>query len=169
MTVAALPLYRLATEYEAIVQELFEAGGEVTPDLYERMNAIEEAGDEKVARCAQMARNVMAAVEARRAEAKRLTNEAATGQRVAEWLKAYAKSYLESVGKTKVETPLGGARIQKNSQPSVTYAGDPARLPEAFVVRTLTFSASRALEALKAGEPIPEGVAVETGTHLRWL
>ena len=169
MTAATMPLYRLAQEYEAIAQELFEAGGEVAPELVERMNAIQEAGDEKVARCAQMARNVMAAVEARRAEAKRLTNEAATGQRVADWLKSYAKSYLESVGKVKVETPMGGARIQKNAQPSVTFAGDPATLPEAFVVRTLTFSPSRTLEALKAGEPIPEGVHVDTGTHLRWL
>jgi hypothetical protein len=172
--VPTTPLWALAPEYAAVLAEVMEAEGDITDeDLAARLDAIQVAFSEKVEKCQMVYRHMNGDAESCRAfvEAamKPYMDRAKKLAAMADRVKRYVQSCMEAAQTERVETPLGGARLQKNP-PSVLYEGDPATLPEPFRRVTYELDAKAVIEAAKAKQPIPEGAKViNDRKHLRWL
>lgn len=165
---AVLKLYEISDAMQAIAEALIENGGDtITPELAGQLDAIEGEFEQKVERCVLYIRNLEATAEAAKQEAQRLTVLATSRTNAADSLKRYVKGEMERTEHLKVETPLIVARVQKNSAPSVAYTGSLDTLPTEYVRITRSLDSRAVIAALKAGAALPEGVAVETGTHLR--
>ena len=164
-------LYELGADLEETIAEIVENEGLLTDELEARLNALDLAFDEKVERVVMAIRAEQARAEMVRNEIRRLAELAAPHDQAADSLKAYLFTQMQRVGKRKVDMPLAKAWIQKNSRPSIRYAGaDPDNLtdlPEELVRTVKHFDGRAAYEAWKAGEQLPENVHVEEGQHLR--
>jgi hypothetical protein len=164
---ATLALYQVVDALLAIGETLEENGGELTPDLAEQLDRLEGARDLKVERIVLFMRNLDATAAAADAEAQRLAAIAHRKRAVAARLKEYLKTQLEVAGIAKIETPLCTVRIQKNSRPTIKCTVPLDTLPEGFIRVRREFNSEAAYELYKAQAPLPEGILVELGSHLR--
>lgn len=111
--------------------------------------------------------------EVAKAEAARLTELRAKSEARAESLKNMMFQTMELSGLKKVAFSDGGfARIQANGQPSIKFEGDAEKLPEAFrqtIIHDPEYRPDREkiLSANEMGLPLPDGVSVVKGSHLR--
>lgn len=176
MTVdATLPLYQLVNIRDMLDGLLAQSEGEVTPDLADLLDQVEGATTEKIERVALYIRELSATADAIDVEKDRLAARAKAKRVAAESLKGYLKAQLERLQQTEVRGLLATVAIQPNGQPSVTTSDEPAILygrGEAyrpFVKRQDTYTLDRAavLAAWKNHEPMPAGITVERGSHLR--
>lgn len=164
---ATLKLYQVVDELALIGEQLEENGGELTPEIDAQLMALEGAFQQKVERVVLFMRNLDATAAAADGEANRLAEIGKRKRAVAARLKEYLKTQMEFAGIPKVETPLCSVRIQKNSRPSISYAGELDTLPEGFIRITRSFDSNVAYALFKAGGEMPVGVVVEVGSHLR--
>lgn len=163
------PLYALAPQYAEIVEQMIEAGGDLSDEeLAQRLNAIEEAFTEKVERCQMVYRALVAEADAAESFARPWVERAAFRRRAAERLKGYVFGCMTQANLKKIETPLGGARLQA-SPVAAKCAVEGELIPEAYRRTTYSFNAKQAIEDYKAGRLLPEGVSIEQSQHLRWL
>lgn len=174
--VPTTPLWALAPEYAAVLAEVMEADGDVTDeDLAARLDAIAGAFDTKVERCQLVFRHMSGDAAACKAfaeaVAKPYQERAARLEAMAERMKKYVYAAMVAAGMDRVETPLGGARIQGNGGVlPVLFEGDAAALPPQFQRVTYEIDRAKVLEAHKAKEALPDGVKVgDRGRSLRWL
>jgi hypothetical protein len=126
-------LYEISEAYAGVMLRLEEAGdnsGEIPPGLEADMDAIGDALETKVDAVCKYRASLVAHAEAVDAEVKRLTAKRDALTRRADWLKGYLFTAMMATGNKKLETPLFKLAIQRNSQPSVTLAGET--VPEAF-------------------------------------
>lgn len=165
---ATIPLYQIVDELTEIEAILEERGGELDDEIEARLDAIEADFERKCERLCGWRANLAASAKAYQEEADRLASRAKTLTRSADSVKRYLFAQLERSGRQKLEAGTWRLSVQRNSQPSVTVSVDPAALPERF--RRITVEADRRalLNAWKDGTgPIPEGVVIEVGHHLR--
>lgn len=167
MTVATLALYQIVDELQQIGEVLEENGGELTPEITVQLDALEGALTGKVERIVLYMRNLDATAAAADSESMRLAEIGKRKRGVAARLKEYLKAQLELAGIPKVETPLCVVRLQRNSRPSISCAVPIEQLPEGFIRIKKEFDKDVAYELWKSGAPLPEGVLVEVGSHLR--
>jgi hypothetical protein len=167
MTAVDLKLYEIADALVLVGETLEENGGELTPELTEALDGLELAWEDKVERCLLYAQNLKALSDAAAQESARLATLAQSRLKAAARFKEYIKAQMESAGRLKVETRYIVARVQKNARPSITYTGALETLPEGYVKIIRAFNNEVAYEAWKAGVPLPAGVDVLHGTHLR--
>lgn len=140
--------------------------GELAPGVEEKLAGLEMDLTEKVDNVAAYLRTCEAEAIAYGAEADRLGNLAASATRKAERIKAYLKEELLRAGMTNVVCPRFKVAVQRNSVPTVKLT-EGAAVPERFA-RVKTELDSRAVvEAVKAGEEIPDTLTVYYGRHLR--
>lgn len=114
--------------------------------------------------------NFNAQAKAAREEAARLATLAQRSEAHSDRLKAMVMQAMELSGLKKVEFKDGGhIRIQPNSQPSVVFEGDAEKLPESFRKVSITYSPDRdkVLQAAAMEIPLPVGLSVVKGSHLR--
>ena len=170
LALSATPLWELAAEYAEAVEAMVEAGGDMSEtELVERLDAIQMAFPLKVENCAIVFRALESSAQADESFARPWVERAARKQSAAQRVKSYVQRCMEQAGTDRVESERGGARLQKNSQPSVTFDGDPKTLP-AFLQRVTVDLDKQAAAALAgAGGSLPEGVKVVRGKHLRWI
>lgn len=167
-------MFALAPAYAMVIAELMEADGDVSDEeLAARFHAIGDAFDTKVEKLQMVYRHLCGDAAAAKAfadqMAKPYAERAARHLAAAERVKKIVLDGLTTAGVERVETPLGGARLQRNN-PSVVFAGDPASLPEPFRRTTYELDGTAALAAHKAKLPLPDGVTVVTDKkHVRWL
>lgn len=165
--VGILHLYEVVEQLVRIGDELAEGGGEITPEIEGKLRDLEGTFEEKVERILLYAQNLKASSEAAAKESDRLAILARGRASIAGRLKDYVKAQMEQLGRPKIETARIVARIQKNSRPVVSYTGELAELPPGFIRTVIAFNAEAAYEVFKAGGPLPAGVSVVQGTHLR--
>jgi hypothetical protein len=165
--VTAQPLYAITDEYAAVLAAIEEAGGVLSPELEQQLDAIADAWRQKVGRVALYIQNLERAAEAADAEAQRLRELATSRQRVADALRAYLLAQLQRTGEQKVETDLAVVRLQRNSRPAIRWTRPVEELPEAYRRVRIEPDGEAAYRTWKAGEPLPEGFSVEQGWHLR--
>lgn len=165
---AAMKLWELGDELEAIGAEILENGGEVTPELEARLDALSGAWESKVERVALMARANIASGLAADVECCRLEKIKRSHERAAESLKAYLFREMEKVGRPKVETPRARIRIQANGgAPVIRWVGKLEDLPETFKRVTVAVDGTAVQEAHK-NSALPDGFVVEPrAKHLR--
>ena len=121
----------------------------------------------KIEGCCQAYLNLQAEAEMLKAERDRFAKRAQSASNAAHRLKDYLKGDLERLGETKIIAGLHTVRIQRNSQPSVKFDGDPKTLPEHLQKVTVDIDRKIAVNLHKEGIPLPEGVRVDIGSHLR--
>lgn len=157
-------LYELTAEYERLADALVADDGEVL-DLA-ALEAIEGVFSDKVVGLCQIIRQFTAEAEAIDIEVDRLKNMYVRRESAVMRLKANLKSSLERLGVPSFTAGLFKIRIQQ-SPPSISWTKPIEQLPKELRRTTVEFAASVAREMLKGGLPLPDGVKVETGSHLR--
>jgi hypothetical protein len=164
---ATLKLYEVADALFYVAEQLEENGGELTPDLAAHLEALEGAFETKVERVLLFMRNLDATAAGADAEAMRLAEIGKRKRAVAARLKEYLKAQMELARIPKIETPLVSVRIQKNSRPSISCTVPLELLPEGFIRISRAFDANAAYELWRVQAPLPAGIEVVVGTHLR--
>lgn len=166
MTAIAKPLYEIVGDLNAIAEVLNENGGELTPELEAQLDALEGAFEDKLARCALMAKNLAAESEKHKAEQERQYARQVQLTKSCAALKGYMKACMEARGVQKV---AGIARIQANGQPSIAWTRPIEELPAEYRRVRIEPDYKDVLTAIRAGEAIPDGFTVEHGSHLRLM
>lgn len=161
-------LYEIRGGLNALYEKAFNESdddGLIPAEIAEAIAACDLAFDDKVENSLYLIRSWEADEMGYKIEEERLSK---ARQRIAkrrECLKSYIVSEMEKAGKDKVRGTVLSARLQRNSQPSVSIV-DEAKIPEQFfrVVREVDKRAI--VEANKRNEEI-DGVFIEIGKHLR--
>ncbi len=161
-------LYKLSEAYTGVMLRLdANEDGEIPADLDADLDAIQDAIETKVENICRFRADLVAHAEAIDSEIKRLTAMRDGMTRRAEWLKQYVFTSMLGTGTQKLQTPLFKLWIQRNSQPSVTMAGET--IPDEFKREKIVVELDRAkvLEAFDAGQELPSVLRVIHGSHLR--
>ncbi len=159
-------LYELSNDYEDLLDELEETGGELTPEMESRLESLEEALPAKVENCCMVIRTLETEAVAITAELDRLKRAVAVRENGVKRLRDYLKGNLERMETPKVKTPLFSVSVQK-SPPSIRWLGPVEELPERFKRVRVELDAKAALAEFKDGGQLCAGFEVERGTHLR--
>lgn len=165
-----MKLWEIADELVRIAEDIVEAGGELTPDLEARLAAHEGALESKVEAIALLVRQREVDAEAAKAEETRLGAIRRAHERTAVSLKGYLLACLSAAGVQRVETPLARVRVQRSGTPSINYGGEVTALPEwarKHVPESWDIDRKAILEAVRAGDDVPEGVVVAYSNHVR--
>ena len=168
----ALKLWELADAYDVIRAALYEAEGDLSPELEAALTEAEGSFNEKAERVALFIRELQSNAKAVKEEAQRLSCRAAQYERTAEGLKHYLQREMERVEIQRVDGRLVNVRLQK-SPPSVftTLPEDALKhLPAVYVTvqpEVWKLNAKAVIEAHKAGAELPVGVGVTQSQHLR--
>lgn len=160
-------LYQIANDYlECFIED---ENGEFSPDVAERLDALEADFTVKAENVCRYIRQCNADSEAFALEAKRLQLHAQIAANKADRLKDYLKESMERTGLTKCDTELFKLWIQRNGVPSVTLAEGmtPGMLPKEYQRLKIEADAKKIGDDFKAGKPMPEGVTAAIGFHLR--
>ena len=161
-----MTLYELSNDIRQIMADIGD-DGEITDEQIEAIDRLSEDFDEKAETICKIIVELKNDASSAKDEAERLSKLAKSRENAADRLKAYLKRCLEESGQSRVETDLFKVRIQKNSVPTVTVDCLPEHLPEAFQRVKIESDREAIMKQFKAGEPLPESVKVEYGTHLR--
>jgi hypothetical protein len=164
--VAALKLWEISDGLRSIDDRLEETGGELTPELAADLDALELALESKAEGIAAIVSERRALAESVRAQARRLSDRAAAIERGADRLHAYLLQAMQAAARREIKTPAFTLRLAKNPA-SYQWLGETEDIPEEFRRVVVSFDASKAKAAHKAGEPLPELVAINQGEHLR--
>ena len=159
-------LYEIVDQYQAVMQAIEDAEGELTPELSAQLDAIPDAFKAKAERVGLYIRNLQSLAQAAELEAVRLKALAASRENAATRLKAYLLQNMQRMELKDVVTPLIKLRIQVNSRPSIHWP-EGQEIPEAYRRVTVSLDGQAAYEAWKANGTLPEGFVVERGSHLR--
>lgn len=159
-------LYDLGTEWQRLMAAVSD-DGELDPETERELEDLDLALAWKVEAVCCVIRELDARAEGRAAEAKRLADLAASDKRGAGRLRARLLEHLQRTGQAKVETARFRVWAQRNSAPTIDYAGPAEALPEEFRRVKVELDAAAVRKAISEGRPIPPGVLVEQGSHLR--
>lgn len=169
---ATLKLYEYGNALDELRAQLFDAEGELTPELEAALTEAEGSFNEKAERVALFIRELQSNAKAVKEEAQRLSSRAAQYEKTADGLKHYLQREMERVEVLRVEGKLINVRLQK-SPPSVvtTLADEEIRLlPAHYVTRVpelWKINKEAAIAAYKEGEPLPFGVEIVQNFHVR--
>lgn len=170
-----LKLYEATAQLDVVRDWLIESGGELTPEIEALLTEAQEAFDTKVERVALFVRELLATAAAVKVERERLAALEKSYTNGAENLKGYLLRQMQRAEVAKVDGTLAKVRVQ-NSPPSVQSTLDADTLRAAFDAGqewVIEVPASYRLDTniikayAKDGTPLPEGVTVEVGQHVR--
>lgn len=121
----------------------------------------------KVTNILAVIRNAQAEADIIDVEIERLKAMRSSPAGIVERLKQYLFGSMMVHGETKIDCgAVGKPRIQK-SPPSVRFSGDVRALADRWKRVTVELDRTAVLSAYKANEPLPDGVQIEIGQHLR--
>lgn len=155
-------LYEIRDEILSALGDVEDAGGEMTDEVEQRLDALNLALEEKVERIGLYIRDLELEAEKVEAEEKRLFYRRKAMQGRAKWLKGYLMRCLLAVDTNRVKTPLVTFAVQRNSRPSITWTR--GEIPEQYRRVTVELDGTKVYEAFKAGE-LPDGFEVHYGEH----
>jgi hypothetical protein len=143
--------------------------GELSAEAEARLNDLQLALPEKVDAILRFVEQCQADATARETTAKRLADLARADRGKADRLKRYVLDCLRRLDIQRIDTALFKVSVCKNGQPSVKVAEgvDLADLPAEYHRLRLELDREKVLQDAKAGWPLPNGLSVETGFHLR--
>lgn len=154
-------LWAITDELSEIGALIADAGGELSPELEARLEAIEGQFETKVENTVLYIRHVEMLAANAKAEKDRLDKIAKYWQSQADGLKdRYLLAALTKAGVRKVETGRARVRIQK-SGPAIEYRGDLLDLPKQYVrvvPETLELDKKSLQAVARAEGELPVGV-----------
>lgn len=169
-------LYEIASDLDAIGCLLIDNGGDLTPEIEAKLEALDGEFEHKAERIALFARELERLSEGAKREADLMAKLAKGRAAAAERLKFYLLTTLQSLGRQKVETDRCRIRRQRNGQASVEIPNKaPLVLLGVATERTVVeYDVDKAalLEKWNSGEAgqralVECGVTVEIREHLR--
>lgn len=125
-----MKLYELTDKY-AELQQMIEDGADPVA-LTDTLEAIEGAIEEKVEAIYRLRQNLLADIEALKAEEKRLADKRKALEDQVEWLKEYVARQLAAAGIDKVKTRIGTVGF-RNAPPSINIL-DISRIPKDYLI-----------------------------------
>lgn len=159
------------TEHE---QEIIDGGGELPPALGELLDAVDLQYEEKVERVWLYIRELLVTAEAVKMEEKRLASRRQAMEKSADSLKGYLLRMMLLAERPVVKGKLATVRVQPSpkSVRSVLTAEQIAALMASVpdLVRhseSYTLDKAKVMEYAETGRPLPEGVTIEQGYHIR--
>ena len=160
-------LYELATELAVINDTLIDAQGELTPDLEQRLDAVNLALEQKasgIRKWYAMIENDETALETEIARLQRIKK---VNENLRERLKEYVKKNMEVAGLKTIKTQIGTFTIA-NNPPSVEIVV-PELVPKNFVeiVTTEKINKQQIKDALSEGYDVPGAKLITDKTNLR--
>lgn len=156
--------------------QIILGGGDIesVPEIAELLAFAEDQFEASVERWAQKIRSLTLEAQAAQEEADRIAHIAKTKTNTVTGLKSYLKRMLEIRQVQKIQFPTIRVRIQANSAPAVTATSETVietlyAQGSELIKRKETFDLDRdkILALVAANEPLPEGITVARGTHLR--
>lgn len=172
-------LLEIGDDLRALNDLLDETGGELaTPEVEAAFASLSHAlvGEEsaKLDSCVNYLRRLDMEATAARAEAEQYMTHATVREARAKRFKDFLRSYIETTGRTKVQTESGRVlAVQANGgQTPVRFldpALDPNTVPVEWVVVRKTVNVDAVRRALEEGNPDAKRIAVleSRGRHLR--
>ena len=152
----SLPLYQITAEVRSLLDTGFdEETGEMTPALNTALTRFEGKG----ADVAAYVLNVEAEAEAVRSAIARLTNRKRALESRAQRMRDYLRENMAAAGITRIDANdhSFSVRLDRDRDESIEVEPD-AVLPEQFQRVRIEPDKAALRKALKAGEPIPQGV-----------
>ena len=159
-------LYEIPTRYEHFYKTMMElTEGEITDDLIQVLDAIDEEFSDKVEACCRMISELRSRSEVASSEASRLVAKARVHGNKADRLAQYVKDNMQRMGVKTVENALFRATVSDN--PVSVDITDEELVPyEFFTERDPVLSKTKIKKALEGGEEVP-GAALVRKTGLR--
>ena len=162
-----MKLYEIPMALRQLETKIEEAEGLLTPELEAELDALGEEFDRKTEFVAMLIREAKLEAEKWKAEEDRVSSRRRSLERRAEGLTRYLHEQMTAMGRDKVPGDLLTVAIQRNSQPTVSFDREPHWLPEEYRRVEFRMDAKRLREDYEAGKPLPEGVIIHHGTHVR--
>ena len=164
------PLYALGNELAAVLadleSQLADSGGELTPEMEERFNAVNLPWTEKVVRVALYAKSLKTDADLIRKERARLAKRRDVALKQAVWLLGtYLPREMQRADRSVVRDALHTVKLAAGRE-RVEVEFPASFLPRAFQrERPATFEPDKEaiMQAHKRGEALPEGVRVVRG------
>jgi FKBP-type peptidyl-prolyl cis-trans isomerase len=108
-------LYQLTNEFMEIVSQLEEM--ELEPEtMQDTLDSLQAPIEEKVENIVKYTKSLEALAEAKKAEAKRLSESAASDLKKAEWFKNYMADNLQKAGISKLQAGVFALSFRKGSE-----------------------------------------------------
>jgi hypothetical protein len=162
-----MKLYEIPAALRTLEAQIEEAEGLLTPELEAQLDALSEEFESKAEYIGMLIREAKLEADKWRAEEERVSNRRRSLDRRAEGLTRYLHTQMTAMGKDKIPGQLLTVALQRNSQPTIGFEGDPNELPARFRRFRVELNAMEVREALQAGQELPEGVTIHHGTHVR--
>ena len=164
-----MSLYAIQNEITDIVDAILDGNdAEAQQALEAHLAGLDAALEEKADDYAALIQHLTARADARRAEAQRMRDLAATDEALADRLKTRLKEAMEATGRTRIDSARFRLSVAGNGgkQPlSVTC--DPTSLPKELVTVTVAANKDAIRQALENGATIAGCELLPRGTSLR--
>ena len=162
-----MTLYELKQAEQSILDLIDESNGEISPEFERRLDELAANINDKLNSYGFLLQQWSGQEAMVAAEIQRLQTHQRKFAEAARRLKDNLKQTMETTGTRKLSSPFFTASICKNIMPTTTYEGNIEDLPDWAKRITVEIDKKAIALKAKAGEPLPSGVTVEHGTHLR--
>ena len=157
-------LYQLTNNYETVLNMLYDEDADEEMIL-DTLEAIEGEIEDKADNYAKIIKELEAKQNARKEEAKRLTESAKVFENRVKALKSNLFNSMKSTGKTKFATDLFSFNIAKNGgKQTLTIDGD---VPEEYTKTVIENDTDKIRQALENGEKLTFAHLEPRGESLR--
>lgn len=150
--------------------EAESGAGEISPDLEERLQAIESELPTKIDGYVYVIRELMAYAAECKLESQRLAARARAWDNKATWLKGRILNTMQAIGETKIKTARNTVSVCKNGGAlSLRLPDRIDDIPVEYLTSKTVIEANRELirEKLDAGEVLEFASLAERGVHLK--
>lgn len=161
-------LYQLSTDFQAIYDELAENGGEITPEIEAKLDALALPFNQKVNGISCWMKNLEGREVALDAEISRLQARKKATENHRERLKSYLLEFMIWAKKDRVELEAFTISVQRN--PPSCVIEDEKSIPAKFLTiipESKQVDKKAVLAALKAGEKVDGAQLATEKYHLR--
>ena len=158
-------IFNIQSEYQQLVNELIENGGEITPELELALQINKDNFHSKSENYAYITKQFDGEMDIIDNEIKRLQQAKKSREKTIERLKATIEMAMKTFEIDKIETPLIKISFRNSESVEVTDVND---LPNEYKVIKLTETADKLKikDALKSGMFI-EGCSIKTNRNLQ--
>ena len=157
-------LHRLPQEIEAVNALIDANGGEITPEIEERLKSLEAEAVERSDGIAGWIRSLKAIAEMEQKESAHFAKRKSAHANLADRLSQSLLRSMRGLGKPKLKGVMFTLSDRKSSTPSIRWAGE-GDMPAEYRRVTVQLDYDKAREHLKAGK-LPPGFEV---SYSHWL
>lgn len=163
-----MTVFELDVVYKSWLQVVEENDGEITPEMERTFLALEDEVTKKLENIAKLRRYAESQVETAKREEERVKTYRQKFDRLIEKANLFARVLLEQFPEKKCKVGTFAWAIQKNSVPSIKV-DDLSELSPGWKKFELVEKPNNEMIAREAalGNPLPPGVTVKHGDHVR--